>query len=370
MSDLPEPDALPGAPHPRFAPALYGQQEAEAAFLEAFNSGRLHHAWLITGPRGVGKATLAWRIARFLLTTPEDDGGLFGDPAPPTSLDTPEDHPVARRMLALSEARLFLLRRGYDERAKRLKADITVEEARKLGGFFGLSAADGGRRVVIVDAADEMNVNAANALLKVLEEPPKNAMLLLVCHRPARLLPTIRSRCRVLRCGPLGPEDMARALGDAVDAPDALGPLAGGSAGAALLLAEEDGPGIYAALLALISKAPQIDRAAAVKLAEQAAQRGKDARRDLTLRMIDLLIARLAKTGAGIPPEIEAAQGEADTLRRLAPNAAAAREWSALQQALTQRAGHGLAVNLDPSTLILDMVLRMNETAAAILARH
>jgi len=370
MSELPEPDALPGAPHPRFAPALYGQQDAEAAFLQAFNSGRLHHAWLITGPRGVGKATLAWRMARFLLTAPDDDGGLFGAPEPPQSLDAPDDHPVVRRMLALSEPRLFLLRRGYDERAKRFKSDITVEEARKLGGFFGLSAADGGRRVVLVDAADEMNVNAANALLKVLEEPPKDATLLLVCHRPSRLLPTIRSRCRVLRCGPLGPEDMACALGDAVESPDALSNLAEGSAGAAISLAEEDGPGLYASLLGLVGKAPQIDRASAVKLAEHAAQRGKEARRDLTLRMIDLLLTRLAKTGAGAPPATEAAPGEAEMLARLSPNPAAARDWATLQQALSQRAGHGLAVNLDPSSLILDMVLKINDTAAAILARQ
>ena len=108
--DIPEPDRTEGAPHPRATAHLIGHAEAEAAFLAAYNHGRLHHGWLITGPRGVGKATLAWRLARFLLATPENDGGMFAPP-PPESLDIPASHPVARRMLALSEPRLFLLRR-------------------------------------------------------------------------------------------------------------------------------------------------------------------------------------------------------------------------------------------------------------------
>src|SRR3989338_7053455 len=119
---------------------------------------------LMTGPRGVGKATLAWRIARFLLATPENDGGMFAPP-PPDSLDIPDSHPDARRLSALSEPRLFLLRRPCVEKAARLKQDITVDEVRKMKSFFALSAADGGRRVAIIDAVDDMNTSAANALL-------------------------------------------------------------------------------------------------------------------------------------------------------------------------------------------------------------
>ena len=207
MSDEPhpEPDRVEGAPHPRATPRLIGQESAEADFLAAFSADRLHHGWLITGPQGLGKATLAWRIARFLLATPEAaDDGLFGAPPPPESLDIPVDHPVARRVLALSDPGLKLVRRGWDEKAKRLKTVITVDEIRDLKQFFALSSADGGRRVVIVDSADEMNPNAANALLKLLEEPPARTTLLLISHQPSRLLPTIRSRCRELRLAPLG----------------------------------------------------------------------------------------------------------------------------------------------------------------------
>ncbi len=236
MSDptQPEPDRIEGAPHPRETNLLYGQDAAQADFLQAFGSDRLHHGWLITGPRGVGKATLAWQIARFLLATPlVREDGLFGAPPPPTDLHIAPDHPVSRRMLAGSEAGLFALRRPYDDKAKRLKAQITVDEVRRLKGFFALSSADGGRRVVIVDTADDMNVSAANAILKLLEEPPDRTTLLLVSHQPSRLLPTIRSRCRELRLAPLNAADMAQALAATeieqdVSNPAALAALSGG----------------------------------------------------------------------------------------------------------------------------------------------
>ena len=198
--DIPEADCAPGTRHPRMAPKVVGHHVAEQTFLDAFNSDRLHHAWMITGPKGIGKATLAWRMARFLLATPKDDGGLFGTSDKPRSLDVSGDLPVNARINALSEPRLCLIRRPWDAKSERLRAEITVDEVRKLRSFFGLSAPDGGHRVVIVDCADEMNVNAANALLKVLEEPPVNTTLFLISHQPTRLLPTIRSRCRTLRC--------------------------------------------------------------------------------------------------------------------------------------------------------------------------
>ncbi len=376
MSDtpLPEPDRIPGAPHPRETRKLFGQNRAEQAFLQASASGRLHHGWLITGPRGVGKATLAWKIARYLLSEPGDAHGMFGalPASAPTSLDTPADTPLAHHLAALSEPRLFLLRRPTNPETGKLRQQITVDEARKLKGFFALSAADGGRRVVIVDSADEMNPSAANALLKLLEEPPEGAVLLLISHQPARLLPTIRSRCRELRCHPLPPQDMARALAQA-QAPvagdaTALAALAGGSVGEALRLTNLAGLEAYRDILALAASLPQLDRARALALAESAAGRDAGPRFDLLLHLIDLFLSRLARAGVAGPPMIAAGPNEAVILARLAPGVQAARHWATLQQELSARAAHGRAVNLDPGALILDMMLKIEHTAVRVAA--
>ena len=286
--NLPEPDRLEGAPHPRETTTLIGQARAEEAFLTAFNEDRLHHAWLISGPKGVGKATLAWRIARFLLATPKDDGGMFAAPAP-TSLDIPDTHPVLPRIAALSEPALFLLRRPWDEKTKKLMTVISVDEVRKLRGFFSMSNPDGGRRVVIVDAADEMNVSAANALLKVLEEPPADCVLLLIAHQPSRLLPTIRSRCRELRCTSLGAGDMAQALEAAglnvAEDAAAIAELSGGSVGEAVRLMTMDGLALYKEVIGVIDSLPRLDRTAALALSNKAQARGGDGRLDLILRL-------------------------------------------------------------------------------------
>ncbi len=364
--DIPEADRLPGAPHPRETARVFGHGAAEAAFLDAYASGRLHHAWLIAGPKGVGKATLAWRLARFLLAQPPDEGGgLFGAPEPPATLDVAPDHPVARRVAALSEPRLFLLRRPWDEKTKKLKTEITVDATRRLKEFFALSAAEGGRRVVIVDAADEMNRSAANALLKLLEEPPERATLLLIAHSPARLLPTIRSRCRILRLRPLPAPDLAEALAQAgaepVEGPTApsLAALADGSVGAAFQLIESDGLAFYGGLVRLFTAAPGIDRPAAIALAQEPGPEGFP----LALHLTEMFLARLARAGITGPPEPEAVPGEAAALARLSPDAAAARAWAAVAQEAGERARHGFAVNLDPAALLLDMFLRVDGAA-------
>ena len=374
MSDeRPEADRVEGAPHPRETPRLIGQDGAEAAFLDAYHAGRLHHGWLITGPRGVGKATLAWRIARFLLATPDGDGGpsLFGDAPPaPETLEIDPNHPVAHRVLAGSDPGLFHITRGVNEKTGRLRDMIVADDVRRLNGFLHLSATDGGHRVVIVDSADEMNVQAANALLKMLEEPPARTTLLLISHQPSRLLPTIRSRCRELRLSPLRPDDMAAALAQAGVAgaegqAGALAELSAGSVGDAVRLINLGGLEIYAELVALFSGLPQLDRARALKLAEAAATRGAEDRLDLLFSLIELLLARLARAGAvGQGPAAEAAPGEAQLIARLSPDPHRARAWADCAQATGARARHGRSVNLDPAALVLDTVFAIQNTAA------
>jgi DNA polymerase-3 subunit delta' len=361
-----EPDRITGAPHPRDTALIFGQTAAEAAFLDAYTSKRLHSGWLVTGPQGVGKATLAYRIATFLLAEAPEDGGLFGAPPPPRTLTISPDHPDARLVHAGSHPRLCVLRRAHDDKTGKLRAQITVDEVRRLKSFFNLSATDGGRRVVIVDTADEMNPSAANAILKVLEEPPARTTLLLVSHQPTSLLPTIRSRCRTLRLGRLGPADLAAALEQAgMDAArvDALAVLADGSVGQAIRLVHLDGLDLYRDLVTLLSGLPRFDRTGAIKLAESCTGRGAEPHFAHLLDLIDLFLSRTARAGLIGEPDMQAAPGEARLLARLAPHDQAARRWAALQQDLSARVRHGKAVNLDPASLILDMLFRIEETA-------
>lgn len=369
MSDAaaPEPDRLANAPHPRDTPAVLGQSVAEAQFLDAFNSGRLHHGWLITGPRGVGKATLAWRIARFLRTQPTaEDAGMFAPPVPET-LDSTGQHPALAQIQAGSDPGLFVLRRPVDPKTNRLRQEITVDEVRRLISFFQLAATDGGRRVVIIDSADEMNVQAANALLKLLEEPPARTTLLLLSHQPARILPTIRSRCRSLRCLPLSPADLQQALAQTgADVPanaDALAALTAGSVGDALRLIHEDGLDLYGQIVAVLATLPQMDRTQALALADSVAGRGQEARFELMLWLLDLCLSRLARSGLPGQPLTEAAPGEAALFARLAPDAHHARRWADLHQKTGARLRHGRAVNLDPAALILDTLVEIRKTA-------
>ena len=206
----PEADRLEGFPHPRETRILFGHQSAEQMLAEAFASGRMHHAWLLTGRAGIGKATLAYRLARHVLarTDERDRSGK--------SLDVPTDSAAARQVAALSHPGLLVLRRPYDAKSKRLASTIPVDEVRRLKSFLGLTSGENAWRIVIVDTADELNLNAANALLKALEEPPRHALFILVASEPSGLLPTIRSRCRRLMLRPLGADDVARAAADAL----------------------------------------------------------------------------------------------------------------------------------------------------------
>jgi DNA polymerase-3 subunit delta' len=206
-------DDAAAALHPRETALLVGHAEAERTLLDAYRGGRIPHAWLVGGPRGIGKATLAYRLARFVLAYP--------DPAAPQvlaaqSLALDPDHPVARRVAAEAQGDLLVLERIINEKTGKLFTVIRVEEVRRTVSFFGSTAGEGGWRVAVVDSVDELSEESANALLKVLEEPPPCTLLLLVSHAAGRVLPTIRSRCRVLMLRRLAGEEVARALAAAL----------------------------------------------------------------------------------------------------------------------------------------------------------
>ncbi|TMJ82476.1 MAG: DNA polymerase III subunit delta' [Alphaproteobacteria bacterium] len=237
-----EPERIEPAP-PRETAVLFGHAYAEQALLAAYQGARFPHAWLIAGPAGIGKATLAYRMARFMLALP--------DPRAPQvqsakSLHVDSDHPVARRIAAQAQGDLLVLERTINEKTGKLRQDIQVDDVRRTVAFFGSTAGEGGWRIAIVDAVDDLNPSGANALLKILEEPPRRAVLLLVSRSAARVLPTMRSRCRVLALRPLAAADVARAVaaasGGRSDAPDIVGASAAadGSVGRALALLEGD----------------------------------------------------------------------------------------------------------------------------------
>lgn len=358
----PEPDRVPGAPHPRETRELFGQARAERAFLDAWARGRPHHAWLLRGPQGVGKATLAYRIARAAIA---DGGGAVGSaPGTPETLNPPQDCPVARRILAGAEPRLFVLRPGVNPDTGRARTRIAVEDVRAAGRFLHLSAADGGWRAVIVDAADQMTHSAANALLKSLEEPPERVLMLLIAHAPGGIPATIRSRCRFLDLAPLGAEDLTRALDRAgMDAPEgdetALAELAAGSAGRAMQLIAADGPALYAKLVAMTASG-RVDRRAMSKLAAHLG--GRDGAGDFAVIAVLLrtLTARLARAAALAAPPPPAAPREADLIALAASRPAQARHWAEASARIGASLTHAAAVNLDPAQTVMDTLLDLD----------
>jgi len=362
---VPEADCAEGGRHPRFAPEVYGQDTAIDLWLEAEASGRRHHAWLLTGPKGIGKATLAWKLAAHVLSDAAD--GMFGGPTRAEIARGPDpESGLMRRIAALSEPRLKLLRRGWDAKAERHKSNIAVDDVRELRNFFQMSAADGGARVVIVDAADEMNTAAANALLKSLEEPPPGAVFLLIAESPAGLLPTIQSRCRRLACASLSEDLIEKALfGSDAASEVGLAALSLGSAGTALRLAQHDGAGVYRDILNIFRTRGH-DRDAAHRLAETLAGKGQSERQDIAFDLIQTFVARLALAGArGAVPEPVAAD-EPALLARLAPTPVLGRRWADLVADLGPKLRHGRAVNLDPGLLLLDTIRRIDAVASGL----
>jgi len=303
---------------------LAGHAAAERAMLAAHQSGKLHHAWLLTGPRGIGKATLAWRFARFLLAGQQ--GGLFGPGA--ETLEVGQDAPGRGLVDARTHPDLFHLRRTLHAKEARIQNEITIDDVRGLSEFMHMTPSMGDWRVAIVDAADEMNRNAANAMLKILEEPPPNAVLLIVAHAPGRLLPTIRSRCRRLALQPLADDTVLDLLDNyAPDtAPDerrALARLAEGSIGRALELTGAGSLSLYREMIEILATLPELDMPRLHGFAERFTRRGEEASADW--RSFNYLfdrwfkgLARSWAVPAGDPPVIAAENGLHQRLLRAA----------------------------------------------------
>lgn len=366
--DIPEPDRLEGFVHPRFATEFFGHEDAQNALLEGFASQRLHHAWLLVGPEGVGKATLAYRFARYLLaqSSPSMDAQAQG-------LSLPAGHRVFAQVSALSHPNLLLLRRPWQADRKRLANAITVAEARRLRHFFGHTAGAGRWRVVIIDRADELNAAAANALLKNLEEPPERCVFLLICSAPGRLPVTIRSRCRTLRFSPLGNADLEAAILAACRAAGCEAPntatlqatmaMAHGSTRRALQLLEGGGGEMHARVVKLMGQLPRLDYQAIHALADELTSARADTAYELFFELIGESLARIvghAATGEG------ALGAEADIAQRL-QGARALAQFAGLWETVQRAKAEADALNLDRKNLVLGTFFRLEETARQAL---
>jgi len=366
--------------HPRRQADLLGHADSEGKLLAAWNSGRLPHAWLITGPRGIGKATLAYRFARFALAGGAGgDGASAGDslfgPAPAaengSSLAISPDSTVFRRVAAGAHPDLLMVEKGIDPKSGREKSAIGVDEARAIGSFLSLTPAEGGWRVVVVDSADEMTRNAANAMLKTLEEPPSRSLLLLVCHAPGRIPSTVRSRCRRLQMSPLRDEEvvtlLTRLLPEATDAERlALARMGEGSPGRALALAQAGGLELYRELLTFAGRLPSVDIGAAHALADKLARAGANEAFAAFAELMGWWIARLVRLSSRVAgahsaevfPGEHAVLVKTAALRRLD-------QWAEVWEKIARLFGQGEGLHLDRKQVLLSALMALEPGASA-----
>ena len=362
---LPEADRLGVFPHPRATKALFGHEAAEQALRGAVADNRMHHGWLLTGPEGIGKATLAYRFARHLLAAPDERDQLG------SSLDVGPQTSAARQVLALSHPGLLVIRRPYDPKGKRFTASIPVEDVRRLRSFLTHTVDANAWRVVIVDSADELNANAANALLKSLEEPPPRTVFLLISSAPGRLLPTVRSRCRTLSLAALDTANLRRAVMQAItsaedaSAPgaqnwDELASLAQGSPRAALSFISSGSDKLYAKAQGILGLLPKVDWPAVHTLSDElagaAAEQKFEAFFDLLLDLVRRLI-RAEALGTGADADRSLAK------RLVGPSRLAI--WAEAWEAVTAEKATCKALNLDRKALILATVARLEAAARA-----
>ena len=360
--EIPEAGQVADFSHPRSVSVLFGHGAAERTLLGAARTERLHHAWLLTGPAGIGKATLAYRFARFLLTHPKS-----APMAPAHDLSVDPESAVMRQVAAGTHPGLLVLRRPWDPKRKRHASAITINEARRLRPFLGQTAAGGTRRIVIIDSADEMNLNAANAVLKSLEEPPAACLFLLLASAPGRLPATVRSRCRTLKLQPLAEDDLKAAVEAAFETSGAAAPdaedlalclaLGQGSPGQVLRLLALEGAALYRGLTGLMKSLPRVDQEAVHALADALAAPGAADRYELFHGLLGDLIARLVAHGANAGAALE---GEGDLAARLGVGGALA-YWAGLWETLQRAKAEADALNLDRKTLVLETFFRLEK---------
>lgn len=340
IETYPEADCADGCLHPRHVYDLIGHSEAETRFIKARASNRLHHAWLITGAPGIGKATLAYRIVRSM---------LGGESLLTNSLNIPPEDPVAQRVAALGHGNFVLIRRPYDHKAKRIRQDIPVDDVRNLAKFFQGTAMEGDQwRVCLIDSADELNRNSENAILKLLEEPPVRTLFLLLSSAPGQLLPTIRSRCMTLPLRAVPDADIRDWLKGKVDVSDdiisaAVG-LSRGAPGKALTLAR-NADTVLAPLSKYLASLSSVTNSVDMALAKTLAAKANQGTRHLFWEALeDVLHSQAVFTVTG---------DWAGGFKPL-PVSKAPATWTKLKEQVSETHRREKAINLDKTAVMFD----------------
>lgn len=354
----------------RLAPELRGHEGAVATLTSAMASGRMPHAWLFSGPKGIGKASLAYRLAYNILAGGMDDAteDLFGA-GTPAGLELDRESAVIRRAIAGGHADFMVLERQWDEKAKRLRNEIVIDDVRRLQHFFAMTPAEGGWRVAIIDSADEMNQNAANALLKVLEEPPARAILILISHAPGKLLPTIISRCRRLTLRPLPDHDVEELLakwdpGMSNERAKLLSALVDGSPGRAEQLMDGDALDFFEALMALVSDLPAVDIPRLHALADKLNRRGKEEASEIALEALLSWLQRAIREAASKDCNASESLTGIRLPAHLTDDPATLEQWIEVWENMQNLMARTRALNLDRKQMIVQMIQWMAECGA------
>ncbi len=322
---LPESDALFEEAHPRHRYELFGHHKVEQDLLEAYRHNRLPQAIILGGPEGIGKATLAWRFARFVLANPLAASASVQQAQ---DLSVSADHPVSKRLEAMGHGDLLVLRREWNDKTKKHYTEIRIDDVRQAMNLYHHASSEGGWRICIVDSADDLNISSANALLKIIEEPPPLSLFLFISHRPGRMLPTIRSRSRLIHMEPLDTQDVVAAiksLGEDWAHHEGLEDAAersGGSVRQALRLLSREGLELTGEIEELLNRLPDVDWSGLHQLADRVS--ASDAQDDFAATIeaiqdwLDHQVRSEAAAGAGpasLAPYAQVWEKVADSVR-------------------------------------------------------
>ena len=362
-------DKIAGAPHPMLANEIIGHSSQKLSFLNSFATNRLPQCWLLAGDMGIGKASFAWLIAKFLLTTKYQPADLKIDlnETNINSILEPQSGSTLNRIISGSEQRVYIVRRGYNEKRKAFFKNISIEDVRKLQSYCSLTIADGGKRIIIIDTADDLNKSSSNALLKLLEEPPKNTIFLLISHQPNLLLPTIKSRCQKLSFSNLDQTDLGAvltAIGCKIEPSDevSLSVLSKGSAGAACRLINSNCINLYRDILNLASSLPNLNTNKILQLSQNYFAKAKPSEFEIFIEMMQHFFSRLCKTGVMQKPVLPSVtDNEAKIMKSLCPNLKSARLWSEAANISLAKLNKGYLLNIDIESLILDAFIYLEE---------